>query len=37
MMLKSFEALAAAGRPNDLADIEHLRWILEEKRNGSDS
>jgi hypothetical protein len=26
-----------AGRPNDLVDIEHLRWILEEKRGGTDS
>ena len=27
----------AAGRPNDLVDIEHLQWILESKHNGSDS
>ena len=27
----------AAGRPNDLMDIQHMRWILEEKRDGSDS
>ena len=26
-----------AGRPNDLVDIQHLRWILEEKGRGSDS
>jgi hypothetical protein len=26
-----------AGRPNDLVDIQHLRWILEDKSNGSDS
>lgn len=26
-----------AGRPNDLVDIQHLRWIQEESRDGSDS
>jgi hypothetical protein len=27
----------AAGRPNDLDDVQHLRWILQEKRDGSDT
>jgi hypothetical protein len=26
-----------AGRPNDHVDVQHLRWILEEKGRGSDS
>ena len=26
-----------AGRPNDVVDIQHLRWILEEKGDGRDS
>lgn len=26
----------SAGRPNDLVDVQHLRWILEDKRDGRD-
>lgn len=26
-----------AGRPNDLVDVQHLRWIVEEKDRGPDS